>query len=107
MAAYGMVRFLVKQGQAEEFERRFASAPREFPGLRKFALVKTGDHRYCSVGEWDSMDSMAAARPAMIANLDGFRELLEDQGNGLGCTDPVSGEAVYEVDGTQPTNLSA
>ena len=97
MTAYGMVRFQVKQGQAEEFERRFASAPRDFPGLRKFALVKTGDHRYCSVGEWDSFDAIVSARTAMTRNLDSFRELLEDQGNGLGCTDPVSGEVVFET----------
>ena len=99
MTAYGIVRFRVKPGQAEEFERRFASAPRQFPGLRKFALVKTGEHGYCSVGEWESFDAIASARQAMIANLDSFRDLLEDQGNGLGCTDPVSGEAVFESEG--------
>jgi hypothetical protein len=37
---------------------------------------------------------MAAARPAMIANLNGFRDTLEDLGNGLGVTDPVSGEVI-------------
>lgn len=97
MTAYGMVRFRVKPGQAEEFERRFASLPRQFDGLRKFALVKTGDHSYCSVGEWDSYGAIVAARPGMASNLDAFRDLLEDLGNGLGCTDPVSGEAVYEA----------
>jgi hypothetical protein len=42
------------------------------------------------------MDTLAAARPAMIAVLDRFRDRLEDLGGGLGVTDPVSGEAVIE-----------
>jgi len=60
--------------------------------------VRTGEDRYCSIGEWDDFDAIVAARSTMIGNLDIFRDLLEDQGNGLGCTDPVSGEAVYEFD---------
>jgi len=43
------------------------------------------------------MASMAAARPQMIATLDGFRDTLEDLGGGLGVTDPVSGEVVLEL----------
>ncbi len=41
--------------------------------------------------------SIAAARPAMIANLDSFRDTLEDLGGGLGVTDPVSGELVVNI----------
>jgi hypothetical protein len=33
----------------------------------------------------------------MIALLDGFRDLLEDLGGGLGLTDPVSGESVAKL----------
>jgi hypothetical protein len=33
----------------------------------------------------------------MIAMLDTFRDTLEDQGGGLGVTDPVSGEVVLEM----------
>ncbi len=61
------------------------------------ALFKTGERTYCIVGEWDSYDALAAARPAMIATLDGFRDMLEDLGNGLGVTDPVSGEVVLDL----------
>ena len=43
------------------------------------------------------MDALAAARPAMIATLDEFRDKLEDLGGGLGVTDPVSGEAVIDA----------
>ena len=61
------------------------------------ALVKTGDRTYCMVGEWDSFDSLAASRPQMIGVLDSFRADLEDLGNGLGVTDPVSGEVVLDL----------
>jgi hypothetical protein len=40
------------------------------------------------------MDSLANARPNMIATLDSFRDTLEDLGGGLGVTDPVSGPVV-------------
>ena len=69
----------------------------EMPGFPRGAVVATGDRTYCFIGEWDSMDSIAAARPQMIAILDRFRDTLEDLGGGLGVTDPVSGEVVAEV----------
>jgi hypothetical protein len=40
------------------------------------------------------MAAMATARPGMIAVLDSFPDTLEDQGPGIGVTDPVSGDAV-------------
>lgn len=43
------------------------------------------------------MEALAAARPQMIATLDSFRHTLEDLGDGLGVTDPVSGAVVLEV----------
>jgi hypothetical protein len=43
------------------------------------------------------MDSLVAARPHMVATLDGFRDTLEDLGGGLGVTDPVSGPVVLEL----------
>jgi hypothetical protein len=59
-------------------------------------IIKTGERSYCLIGEWDSTQAMAAARPHMIATLDTFRDTLEDLGGGLGVTDPVSGEVVLE-----------
>ncbi len=59
-------------------------------------VVKTGEREYFIVGEWTGMDALAAARPAMIATLDEFRDRLEDLGGGLGVTDPASGEVVVE-----------
>lgn len=57
-------------------------------------LIKTGDRSYCSIGEWESYEQLAASRPRMIANLDKFRHTLEDMSDGV--TDAVSGEAVFE-----------
>ncbi len=42
------------------------------------------------------MDDIVKARAEMIASLDQVRTMLEDLGGGLGVTDPVSGEAVFE-----------
>jgi hypothetical protein len=64
------------------------------PGGRSFNLIRTADREYCFVGEWDNFAAIVEARPAMIAELDQFRPLLEDLGNGLGVTDPASGVAV-------------
>ena len=43
------------------------------------------------------MPPAPGARPIMIGLLDRMREYLEDLGNGLGVTDPVSGEVVVTL----------
>lgn len=98
MTAFNTVRFRVKPGQEDAFVAAHRSGMKtDLAGLRRFWLVKTGERTFCVIGEWDSMASLAAARPAMIGNLDRLRSLLEDLGGGLGVTDPVSGEAVLEL----------
>ena len=97
MRAYNVVRFKVKPGQEEKFIEAHRLDP-GFMGFRGGALVKTGDRAYCFVGEWESIERLAAARERMIGLLDGFRDTLEDLGSGLGKTDPVSGEAVVVFD---------
>lgn len=67
------------------------------PGLIQFSLIKAADRRYFVVGEWESHDALAAARPQMIGMLDRIRGYLEDLGNGLGLTDPISGETVLTL----------
>ena len=99
MTAYNVVRFKVKPGRDEDFLKAHRHAERKFPGLRRGGIFKTGDRAYCLVAEWDDMASIVAARPAMIANLDRFRDALEDMGHGLGVTDPVSGEVVVDLKG--------
>lgn len=95
MTAFNVVRMKPKAGQEKAFVDKHRGRDTDnYPGMRSFNLVKTGDREYVLVGEWDSMEALAAARPAMIKTLDGFRDMLEDLGHGLGVTDPRSGEAV-------------
>ena len=97
MTAFNIVRFRVKPGREEAFIEAHRRADTRLKGFRRFSLVKTGQRSYAVVGEWESFDSLAAARPQMIAMLDGFRAELEDLGSGLGVTDPVSGTVVLEM----------
>ena len=97
MTAFNVVRFRVKPGREEAFVDAHRRLDVTFKGFRRGALVKTGERAYCMIGEWDSFDSLAAARPQMIGVLDTFRADLEDLGGDLGVTDPVSGEAVVEM----------
>ena len=97
MTAFNVVRFRVKPGREPDFLAAHRKAHPEFTGFKRFVLIKTGDRTYCAIGEWDSFQSIVAARPRMIAMLDTFRDTLEDQGAGIGVTDPVSGEVVVEM----------
>ena len=97
MTAFNVVRFRVKPGREAEFVEQMKQPPAGTTGLRKLALVKTGERTYCFIGEWRAMSDIIAARPQMIASLDKARPLLEDLGGGLGVTDPVSGDAVFEL----------
>ena len=58
--------------------------------------VQSSDVAPLNVGEWNDMDSLAAARPQMIGLLDTMRDMLEDLGGDLGVTDPVSGTVVAD-----------
>ena len=107
MIAFNVVRFRVKPGFEEDFVARHRDIGEMMPGMRQLALVKTGDSSYCLVGEWHSMDHIAAARPQMIGILDSMRHMLEDLGAGLGVTDPVSGEAVVTQKAAAPKKKTA
>ena len=97
MTAFNVVRFRVKPGREEQFLDEHRKARPGFQGMLRASMVKTGERSYCLVGEWDSMASLVAAREQMIALLNRFRETLEDLGDDLGVTDPVSGEVVLEL----------
>jgi quinol monooxygenase YgiN len=97
MTAFNTVRFRVKPGREQDFIEAHRRAERNWPGLKRANLIKTGDRAYCIVAEWSDMDALAAARPHMVATLDGFRDTLEDLGGGLGVTDPASGPVVLEL----------
>ena len=91
MTAFNTVRFKVKDGREEDFLAAHKAVDRNWPGLRHANMIKTGDQSYCIIGEWDDMDSLANARPCMLATLDSFRDTLD------GDTDPVSGDVVLEL----------
>lgn len=94
MAAFNVVRVRVKPGyeqQLIDFHKKPGSG---FKGFDNGWLVKTGDHTFCIVGQWKSFQNIVDARPQMIGILDEMRDMFEDLGDGLGVTDPVSGEAV-------------
>ncbi|MGB8326887.1 MAG: antibiotic biosynthesis monooxygenase [Steroidobacteraceae bacterium] len=97
MTAFNVVRFRVKPGREDKFLDEHRKAKADFPGMRRAALIKTGERTYCMVDEWEDMASIAGARRRMIALLDRFRDTLEELGGGLGVTDPVSGEVVVEM----------
>ncbi len=97
MTAFNAVRFKVKAGREQEFLDAHKNVHAEWPGLRHVNIVKTGERRYCIIAEWNGVESLTEARPAMIATLNSFRDTLEDLGGGLGVTDAVSGPVVLAL----------
>jgi hypothetical protein len=97
MTAINIVRFRVKPGREQQFIDAHRQADPTFKGFVRGSLVDTGNRTFAFVGEWNSFDDLAAARPQMIGLLDSFRDHLEDLGNGLGVTDPVSGTSVHTM----------
>lgn len=96
MTAFNVVRFKVKPGRNQDFLDAHDRVDRNWPGLRHVNIIQTGDQNFCIIGEWDDMGALAAARPQMIATLDGFRHMLEEVGDS-GMTDPVSGPVVLQL----------
>ncbi len=97
MTAFNVVRFRVKPGREQDFLDAHRKAEANWPGLERANLIKTGDRTYCVIAQWSDIESLARARPNMIATLDSFRDTLEDLGGGLGVTDPVSGPVVLAL----------
>src|SRR5581483_3993185 len=97
MTAFNVVRFRVKPGREQDFLDAHRKAEASWPGLERASMIKTGDRAYCVIAQWSDVESLARARPSMIATLDSFRDTLEDLGGGLGVTDPVSGPVVLAL----------
>lgn len=94
---FNVVKFKVTAGQEAAFLDAHSGGKASWPGLKRGVIIKTGDLTYCLIGEWESRDAMVAARPAMIATLDTFRSLLDEQSDGKGVTDAVSGDVVLSL----------
>ena len=90
MVAFNMMRAQVRP----EFEAEFLKA-NDNPGceveggLRCMSLVRTGEHRYCLVGEWDSQGAMNAAQPVLNAWLERMRPMLVETGEVAEVAGPV------------------
>lgn len=97
MTAFNAVRFKVKAGREQAFLDAHLGVGADWPGLRHANIIETGPGGYCIIAEWEDEDSLAAARPQMIATLDSFRDTLEELGEGRGLTDPVSGPVVMAL----------
>jgi hypothetical protein len=97
MTAFNAVRFRVKPGRDQDFLGAHKNIHRDWPGLKHANIIKTGDHTYCIIAEWIDVDAFARARPNLISTLNSFRDTLEDLGDGLGVTDPVSGPVVMAL----------
>ena len=97
MAAFNAVRFKIKPGREQDFLDAHKKVESNWPGLIHANIIKTGERTYCIIAEWSDMQALADARPKMITTLDSFRDTLEDLGNGVGVTDPVSGPVVLSM----------
>jgi hypothetical protein len=97
MPAFNAVRFRVKPGCDQQFLDAHKSIAEAWPGLMHANIIKTGDHSYCLVAEWQDMDACIKARPYMIATLNSFRDTLEDLGSGIGVTDAVAGPVILAL----------
>jgi hypothetical protein len=98
MTAMNVVHMRVKPGKEDEYVRIHKEMDmRGMPGGRNFWLIHTGERSFTVVGEWDSMEALAAARTAMVGNLDKLRPLLEDLGGGRGLTEPWSGDVALHL----------
>jgi len=102
MTAFNVVRFRVKPGNEQSFIDAHRRTRAGFKGFRRGSLIRTGAQTFCMIGEWNNLKSMHAANVEMIAMLDTFRHMLEDLGNGLGVTDPISGDAVVAMNPPKP-----
>lgn len=97
MTVFNVVRFKVKAGMEDAFLDAHRNIGQEWADVRHANIIKTGEGRYCIIAEWESMETMAAGRPQMIATLNSFRHTLDDLGGGMGVTDPVSGPVVLAI----------
>ena len=72
-----VVRFKVRSEQTAEFVSTWSNRSTA-PARISLRLIQTGDCPFCGVSEWESEDSIAAARPDLIKFLDTIRPMLEE-----------------------------
>ena len=90
-----IVRCKVKSSNREEYIKKINDMPK-FEGQVSAKYVETKPNEFFMIGEWNSEDDIAKARPKMIEFLDKARPTLEELSSELGVTDPHSGTVVIE-----------
>ena len=90
-----IVRCKVKSSGREEYLKKIDEMPK-VDGQISAKYVETKPNEFFMIGEWNSEDDIATARPKMIAFLDTLRHTLEELSSDLGVTDPHSGTVVIE-----------
>lgn len=96
MSGFNVVRFTVKDGMDDKFLSENKKFIFDDPGFKRGNMIKTGDHNYCFIAEWESASDSMNAEASMVEMLNCFRDTLEDMGDGKGVTDFVVGDAVVE-----------
>ncbi len=95
MSHMNIVKFHVNPEFREDFLKTFEEANLN-DGQISAKLVQIDDNKFCSMGLWDSKDSMDKAMPDMIGFLDTIRHMLDEISEELGVTDPASGPLIME-----------
>ena len=90
-----IVRCKVKSSSREEYLKIIDEMPK-FDGQISAKYVETKPNEFFMIGEWNSEDDIAKARPKMIEFLDKARHTLEELSPELGVTDPHSGTIIVE-----------
>ena len=90
-----IVRCKVKSSSREEYLKIINEMPK-FDGQISAKFVETKPNEFFMIGEWNSEDDIAKARPKMIEFLDKARHTLEELSPELGVTDPHSGTIIVE-----------
>ena len=90
-----IVRCKVKSSNREEYIKKINDMPK-FEGQISAKYVETKPNEFFMIGEWNSEDDIAKARPKMIEFLDKARHTLEELSPELGVTDPNSGTIIVE-----------
>ena len=90
-----IVRCKVKSSSREEYLKIINEMPK-FDGQISAKFVETKPSEFFMIGEWNSEDDIAKARPKMIEFLDKDRHTLEELSPELGVTDPNSGTIIVE-----------
>ena len=74
MSGFNIVHYVIKPGMETDFLNSHAWLSPLPPGFKRANLIKTGYHKYCLVGEWDSSQYDRNESPQIIGMLDRFLE---------------------------------